>query len=579
MRSMMGLSALVVLVAAGCGSDGGGSQDIAQDTSVPDTSVPEVTPTVCTIEGETYAANSAQAGNTCAVCQPALDADRWSPSPDGLACDDHKVCDAGACLEKCFIDGALREVSATELGNSCRVCDPTRSTTSWSTLADGALCDVGTCIGTRCVSAPTVRAVTPQCAPNDGSGLVHVTVTDFWEAGGTFQVNGVDAASVTPANGAYDVVLPVLDGVTGLVDVSAKNVGGVAGTLPQALDLFAGFGLVFSQRATTSAPSAFAVGDVDGDAHADVAYVVDGTLYLERDGAADGTFAQLDTISGAIVGGAVAIGDVGGDGLGDVVTFASNDIYIYDGVSGHAPAAPRVIDTNVDWRMLALGHFDAGTSLDLALVRAASSNVEIYLNDGAGGFTVGPVIQLGGPLTVLHAGDIGGDTRDDIAAASYTAGQLYVAIASASGFGSPTAVSLSAPQTIDIGDYDGDGHGDILLTASDPDVSTRLYPSNGDGTLGEPVQLTGGGLVGAAVGDFNGDGKLDVVASGGPGLRLVAGRGDGSFWCTYEVALAPSPYYWQSGDIDGDGRTDLVATNPNYSTLIHAISHPPGATF
>lgn len=118
------------------------------------------------------------------------------------------------------------------------------------------------------------------------------------------------------------------------------------------------------------------------------------------------------------------------------------------------------------------------------------------------------------------------------------------------------------------GDLDGDGKGDLL--ARDGSGALWLYRGNGTGTAFAGRLKVGTGwntfnkLVGA--GDVNGDGRGDLVARATDGkLYLYAGTGVasapfkaksliGSGWNTYNKLASP-------GDIDGDGRADLLGAN------------------
>ncbi|MBL8786058.1 MAG: VCBS repeat-containing protein [Deltaproteobacteria bacterium] len=534
----------------------------------------EVTPTTCSVGGVSYPSGAAAPDNACAVCDPVADPGGFVARVDGVSCGQGMFCADGQCESGCFIDGVVQAPGAIRTGTSCGVCDPTTKPNGWSAVADGEACSDGTCLQSICVRSPTLGAVAERCAPNDGTGVLTVPIEGFLAATGVVKVADVATVATRGQGVNYTVAVPALPGVTGPVSLSAQNAHGAAAVREAAVDLFAGFGLVFSSRATEVAVDTFAVGDVDGDLRDDVAFLAGGKLFVERVGAHDGSFAQLDTFSAEAYGGGVVVGDVDGDGLADIVTLSGTGIVVFKGTSGAAPVLGKKTTATLNVRFLAMGRFDDGPSLDLAIASPGAKKIAVYLNDGTGAFSAGPLVDMTDAITVLAAGDVNGDGRDDLLTSHYEKSLLRISLSTGTGFANAVATAIDTVQTIDVGDFDGDDKGDLLVTSNAPTVSTRLYPSQGDGTLGAPVQLTGGGLVGAAAGDFNQDGHLDVVASGGPGLRLIAGRGDGTFWCTYEVALDPSPYYWEAGDLDGDGRADLVATNPNFRKLIHAIGNP-----
>ncbi len=78
------------------------------------------------------------------------------------------------------------------------------------------------------------------------------------------------------------------------------------------------------------------------------------------------------------------------------------------------------------------------------------------------------------------------------------------------------------PYTVSSGDYNGDGKLDLLI----PDLNTNqvsLLLGNGDGTFSPAVIYgpTGIGPVGVAPGDFNGDGKLDAVIGTAQGFTTL----------------------------------------------------------
>src|SRR2546429_3027485 len=109
-----------------------------------------------------------------------------------------------------------------------------------------------------------------------------------------------------------------------------------------------------------------------------------------------------------------------------------------------------------------------------------------------------------------------------------------------------------------------------LLTTSQPANSAAVFLANGDGTFtpaaGNPIPA-GQSPSYLALGDFNGDGKLDVAVSNTNSLTILLGNGDGTFTqAPNPPAAATYPATVTVGDFNGDGNLDLAVT----------VSHPSG---
>ena len=124
----------------------------------------------------------------------------------------------------------------------------------------------------------------------------------------------------------------------------------------------------------------------------------------------------------------------------------------------------------------------------------------------------------------------------------------------------------SSPQTVVVGDFNGDGKLDLgVLNALSNNVSILL--GNGDGTFQAAKNFAcGSNPSGILVGDFNGDGKPDLAVfmtgdSANPAsgeIRILLGNGDGSFQAAVVTTLTPAALTFAVGDFNGDKKADLI---------------------
>jgi hypothetical protein len=130
---------------------------------------------------------------------------------------------------------------------------------------------------------------------------------------------------------------------------------------------------------------------------------------------------------------------------------------------------------------------------------------------------------------------------------------------------------------IAVGDFNGDGKLDVALGneggsngGGTPSSTFSVLLGNGDGTFQAPIATSAPlYLTEIAAGDFNGDGKLDLVAlnsnpyasTGFSSLQVELGTGDGSFTPGAVLPISGNPSSVVVADLNHDGHADIVATD------------------
>jgi hypothetical protein len=233
------------------------------------------------------------------------------------------------------------------------------------------------------------------------------------------------------------------------------------------------------------------------------------------------------------------------------------------------------------------GDFNRDGILDLVMTVCHDANcigtgsVQVLLGNGDGTFTLGSGVFVAGPkgttADTLASGDFNGDGVPDVVVVNNAVnqfGQISVLRADGNGgFLPPVSYSVdgSTPVWAVVGDFNGDHNLDIAVSVTTTAV-VSIFLGNGDGTFQPQVSYAvESGVQGIAVGDVNGDGKLDIVAANQCGndpacrqgtVSVLLGNGDGTFQPEMSFFAGMFPLSVAVADFNGDGKPDIAVALP-----------------
>jgi len=340
-------------------------------------------------------------------------------------------------------------------------------------------------------------------------------------------------------------------------------------------------------RADTGLPqtrmwkSHIAFGDVNGDGFPDLGAVTrlaDGPWIFAGDGKGNWMPAAEGLPRESFCGGGMAFGDINRDGATDVaIACHCNGISVYWG-DGHGrwanvPGPPKIRSEDI-----ALGDFDRDGCLDLALA-TSEEGIHALKGDCKGGFSDSsdglPREEWGNSVVMA---DMDGDGNLDLVAA-YSAGPR-VWLGDGTGTWRDASLGLPAPSAhgfywgLAVGDVNGDGKLDVATGAAVPgaEVFVQTVEPNGPGWRSASEGILTLTAAGVALGDLNGDAHLDLVVAGKTDTKKVGGTyglfpflGDGAgHWRLVEDSGLPATGRERTwgvalADVDRDGVLDVGA--------------------
>ncbi len=341
-------------------------------------------------------------------------------------------------------------------------------------------------------------------------------------------------------------------------------------------------------------PDAITVGDFNGDGKPDLAVTNQncnntcglGTMSVLLNGG-DGTFMPAVTYGTGIDPVSIVAGDFNGDGRTDLAV--ANAISTVKSGAGTV----TIFSNSGDGKFLRSGEYPAGSGVgqlaaldlagggnpSLAVTNFTALNgvnaVSILRNMGDGTFALPQPYLVGKAPSWVAAADFNRDGIADLAVVNAGDSTVSILLGRSDGtFASKVDYPVAfTPHRLVAGDFNGDQILDLAVSASTNVTdggAVSMLLGRGDGTLQPAVSYdTGNNPWSLATGDFNHDGKLDVMFINGDVNRvsILLGNGDGTFPSYKSYSCSGDAVAIAVVDLNGDGSPDLAMVNQSSNTV------------
>src|ERR1051325_6062181 len=297
-------------------------------------------------------------------------------------------------------------------------------------------------------------------------------------------------------------------------------------------------------------PTAVAVGDFNLDGKPDLATAnanQNNVTVVLGDGEGGFHFSVLASVG--FNPQSLTVGDFNLDGRPDLAVANSSGsnvtILLGNGEGDFSPASTSPEAVGIQPFSVAVGDFNLDGKPDLATANGGSDSVTILLGDGTGNFNPAPASPevVGTRPQSVAVGDFNLDGRPDLATANNASNNVTILLNTCTARPCPTNFTPPAtspetvgtqPQAVAVGDFNLDGRPDLSIPNSQSAGNVTIL--FGDGTGNFNPAATSPEAVGAfpesvAVGDFNLDGKPDLVTGnhGSDTVTILLGDGTGNF--------------------------------------------------